>query len=81
MVLAPKRYRPDGPLDRVRVELNAAVVQELGQPIPARECVPHRLGEFSAAGQMREVCFQPDLLSVDDGLASVRRAASRCADD
>ena len=68
MILAPKRHRPDGSLDRVRVELDAAVVQESGQPIPARECVPHRLGEFSAARQMREVCFQPDLQSVDDRL-------------
>ncbi len=81
MILAPKRHRPDGPLDRVRVELDAAVVQESGQPIPARECVPHRLGEFSAAGQVREVCSSQICRASTIGLVSVRRAASRCADD
>ena len=31
------RYRTDGTLDRVAVYLDAAVIQEAGEPFPARE--------------------------------------------
>jgi hypothetical protein len=32
--LAPQRHRPDGPLDRVVVELDAAVLEEAAQCRP-----------------------------------------------
>ncbi len=37
MVLAPERHGPDGALDGVVVELDAAIVEEAGECRPARE--------------------------------------------
>jgi hypothetical protein len=48
VVLAAKRQRPDGALDDVGVDLDAAVVvEELGQAVPAPESLADRLGELA----------------------------------
>ena len=39
MIFAPERNGTDGALDSVGIDLDVAVVQETGEPIPARECV------------------------------------------
>ena len=52
MVPATERDRPDGALDDVAVELDAAVVEEAAQPLPARQRVAN-LGKLvgSPVGQ------------------------------
>src|ERR1700737_2255808 len=45
MVLAAERDRSDGALDRVVIELDAAVVEEAGERRPSGERVADRLGQ------------------------------------
>lgn len=45
-VLPVKRKRADGALDRIAVQLDAAVVQEAGQPLATGERVADRLGKL-----------------------------------
>ena len=44
-ILAIESDGTDGPLDRVGVELDAAVLEEAGEPVPELEGVADRLGE------------------------------------
>ena len=81
MILAAERDRPDCALDRVGVELDAAIMQEARQTIPARQRVADRFGKRAAAGHKRKLRFEPEPHSVDDRLGAMRRAASRCAGD
>ena len=66
IILAPERHRPDCALDRIGVELDAAVVQESREALPPRERIAHGFGEFPAAGQLRKLRFQPRLQGLDD---------------
>src|ERR1700678_3205375 len=50
MVLAPERDRPDGALDRIVVEFDAAVIEEPGEGWPARERIANGLGEGAGGG-------------------------------
>jgi hypothetical protein len=59
VVLAAKGDGTDRAFDRIGVELNAAVVQEAGQPGPPRERIADRLGLCAAAGDLHKLCFQP----------------------
>jgi len=40
--------RPDGPLDRVGIELEAAIIEEAGEAVPQRQRVADRLGQARA---------------------------------
>ena len=55
MVLAPERDGPDGALDRIVLEFDAAVIEETGEGWPARERITNGLGSagWSAAGPVR----------------------------
>ena len=44
VVLAAERHRPGRAFDRIGVELNATIMQESRQPLPARERVADRFG-------------------------------------
>lgn len=68
VVLAAERHRSDRSLDGVRVEFDAAVMEEAGQSIPARQRIPDRLGEIAAAGQLRELHLEPKAKAVNDRL-------------
>ena len=50
VVLASQRDRPDGALDNVAVDLDAAVVEEAGKSMPARQGVADGLGQRRLAG-------------------------------
>jgi len=39
MVFAPERNGADGALDGVGIDLDAAIIEEAGEPVPARECI------------------------------------------
>ena len=54
-VLAVERGRADGPLDRVIVQLDPAVLEEAGQPFPAGERVADRFGERAFAARLRQL--------------------------
>ena len=45
-VLAVQRQRPDGALYCVVVDLDPAIVEEQGEPLPAGERIADRLGQF-----------------------------------
>jgi hypothetical protein len=64
-VLAVQRDRADGALDGVGVELDAAVVEEAGEPVPELEGVADRLGEAGLAGQPTELGLEPGTKVLD----------------
>jgi hypothetical protein len=59
MVFAPERHGPDGTLERVVVEFDAAVIKETGEDWPARERIRNGLGEgagrWNAASRLDEL--------------------------
>src|SRR5262249_29517007 len=71
MIFSSESNRPDCALDGVGVQLDAAIVQEARQAFPARERVPHRLGQSAASGQKRELRLKPEPHRLDDGLGAI----------
>lgn len=69
-VLAGERQGPDGALDDVVVELDAAVAQEEGEACPARERVAYCLSELGLLADSFELGAQPRLQFVDESPAS-----------
>src|SRR5208282_5109308 len=65
MILPSESDRSDRALDRVRVQLGAAVVQEAGQTMPARQRVTDRFGERASSRQQRKLRLEPSVQSVD----------------
>ena len=66
--------------DGVRVQLGAAVVQEAGQTMPARQRLTDRFGERASSRQQRKLQLEPSVQSVDDWLgarATRRKPLSR----
>ena len=66
MVFAPERDGPDGALDRVVVELDAAIVEEAGEGWPARERVADGLGEGAGGWNAAKLHLEPRLHHVDE---------------
>src|SRR5271156_939796 len=58
-VLAIENDRADAALDDVRVELDAAVVQESDEPIPMVHAVTKFLGDPGLAGDARQLMLEP----------------------
>ena len=58
-ILAVQRERPDGAFDDVVVDLDAAVVEEAGEALPARQGVADRLGELGLLADQLELGAQP----------------------
>lgn len=56
----------DGALDDVVVQLDAAVVEEQGQPLPARERIADRLGQLGLLADQSQLLAQPWLHGLDD---------------
>ncbi len=54
-VLPVERDRPDAALDRVGVDLDAAVVEEAAKALPVVQAVADRLGGLGAARQLCEL--------------------------
>jgi hypothetical protein len=63
--------RPDGALDRVRVHLDAAVVEECNQPGPMANGVAHGLCQIGRAGDTVNVNAQPVVQLLDEPSTSV----------
>ena len=68
MVLAAKCNRPDRPLDRVGIKLDATIMQETGQSLPSRERIADRFGQGASAGCKGELGFEPEPHGIDNGL-------------
>src|ERR1700682_2267989 len=64
-ILSVERDRPDQSLDGVVVELDAAIVDEAGQPLPARQRVADGLGKFALLTDQTEFCAQPRFKGID----------------
>ena len=75
-VLAVQRDRPDRAFDDVGVDLDAAVVEEAGEPLPARERIADRFGELCLLTDQSELGAQPGFEFIDDRPA-LRSLASR----
>src|SRR5260370_36443928 len=61
MVFAPERDGPDGALDRIVVEFDAAVIEESGKGRPARERVADGLGEGAGGWNGAKLPLEPRL--------------------
>ena len=68
-VLAIQRNRPDRPFDDVGVDLNAAVIEETGQPFPARQRIADRLGELGLLADQAELGAKPGIEFIENGPA------------
>ena len=58
-VLAIEDDRADGALDDVRVELDAAVVEEADEPFPVVQTIAELLGDPRLAGDARQLMLKP----------------------
>ena len=81
-ILAVERDRTDRAFDDVGVDLDAAVVEEAGQAVPARERIADRLGELGLLADQAELGAQPGLECIEDAAGSspagARAAPRRC---
>jgi type III restriction enzyme len=66
VVLAPEGDGPDGSLDWVVVEIDAAVVEEAAKGWPAGEGVAHRFGEAAAAMDATKLGLKPRLHGLEE---------------
>lgn len=66
-VLAGHGERPDGALDGVGVNLDAAVIEEEAQARPACQEVAERVGQLALLADEGEPLAKPGLEGVDDG--------------
>src|SRR4051794_11258516 len=64
-IFAIQRDRADGTLDGIVVELDAAVVDEACQALPARQCVSDSLGELALLTDQGEFGAQPRFECID----------------
>jgi hypothetical protein len=67
VVLAPHRDRPDRPLDRVGVELDATVVEEPAEGGPTDQGISDRLGQSAARRHAMQFGLEPGLEGTDQG--------------
>ena len=66
-VFAIERDRPDGALDHVGVDLDATVVEEAREALPAREGIADGFGELALLADEAELLSEPRLQRRDDG--------------
>jgi hypothetical protein len=66
MVFAPERDGPDGALDRIVVEFDAAVIEEPGEGWPARERITNGLGEGAGGWNAAKLHLEPGLHHLDE---------------
>jgi hypothetical protein len=79
MVFAPERDGPDGALDRIVVELDAAVIEESGEGWPARERITNGLGEGPAGGTRPSFISSQGFIISMNGRALVLRTCRRAS--
>src|SRR5690606_32260356 len=70
--------RTDRALDGVGIDLDAAIVEEAGEPFPARERVADRLGELGLLADQAKLLAQPGLKLGDDCPASFPAHGKTC---
>lgn len=68
-ILPIEGYRPDGTLNGIGVDLDAAVINEAGQSIPLGECVADGFGELGLLADEGELLGQPWCEVVNDRAA------------
>ncbi len=66
MVIAPERHGPDGALDGVGVELDAAIVEEAAERRPACQGIADGLGQPTARRNQAQLVLQPGLYGLDE---------------
>jgi len=71
MIFSAECNRTDCPFNWVGVEVDAAIVQEARQTVPARERVADCFGDRAAAWYKRKLLFEPDPHCLDDGLGAI----------
>src|SRR5579884_1783737 len=77
-ILAVERERADRTLDDVGVDLDAPVIEEAGEPAPAREVIADR-GRHGALPRHRgKLRFEPSLHGLDEWLAPLLLRGTTC---
>jgi hypothetical protein len=66
MILAPEGDRTDRALDGVRVELDAAILEEASQRRPVSQSVPDRIREWAALWDQHQLLIEPGLEVFDE---------------
>ncbi len=65
-ILAVEGQRSDRPLNGVGIELDAAIVEEDSEPVPADERVAYRFGQLALGTHLAEPGFQIVVQLIDD---------------
>lgn len=68
--------RTDGALDGVVVEIDAAIVEEVDEAVPARERVADRLADTAFGLDLSAACFEEPIEIVDDRTAALVAGAA-----
>ena len=66
-----QRNRPDAALDDIGIDLDAAVVEEVGETVPTRERITDCLSEFGLLADQGELGAQPGFETINDRPAPV----------
>ena len=70
MILAPERDGTDGALDSIGVDLDAAIIEETGEPVPARECISDCFCDRRFSRDGCKLRFEPRSQPIDERLAA-----------
>jgi len=70
-IFAVEGERTDGALDGVVVVIDAAIVEEADEAVPARERVADRLAETAFGTDLSAACFEEPVEIVDDRTAAL----------
>src|SRR5215210_3379669 len=70
-ILPVQSDRPDGSLDGVAVEIDAAVVDEVAEAVPSKERVADRLAELALGADLAKPALKILVQLVDDGPATL----------
>lgn len=65
-VLAVEGQVPDRPLDGIGVELNAPIVEEYGEPVPAGERIAYRFGQLALGADLADPGLEKMTQIIDD---------------
>jgi hypothetical protein len=80
MVLGAELDRPDGALDGIGVDFDAAVVEEEAKPLPMAQRVTDRLSEGGFGREAAELLLNHVFIALTSGRLSIRRTWARWSD-
>ena len=70
-IFAIQGQGPDASLDRIGIQVDAPIVEEVGEPVPACERIADRLGKLALGADLAKPSVEIDAQVVDDTAAAL----------